>query len=295
MPKPDSPLPLELSLSVWRYVVGHDSETHTAAEADAVVIEEPLEIRLEYRDGESVIKKTVSITMRTPGHDHLLAAGFLYTEGIIDRCDQIEDIKACGPDSGAHGGTNIVRVILRRGISPDITKLERHFYTTSSCGVCGKASLEAVMAKGVRKIPKDAIRIESAVIYRLPEILCSAQKTFASTGGIHAAALLSPDGEIRHLYEDVGRHNAVDKVIGAAFLAGGVGLADGVMMVSGRAGFELVQKSVVAGIPALIAIGAPSSLSVALAQQANMSLVGFVRKSRFNVYAGEGRIATGQV
>ena len=290
MPHPDLSLPLEVSLPVCRYVFRDAIETHSFVETDAVVIEEPLEIRLEFRVGESLIKKTVSITMRTPGHDYLLAAGFLCTEGIIDSCDQIEDIKACGPDSGAHGGTNIVRVILHQGISPDVTKLERHFYTTSSCGVCGKSSLEAVMAKGVRKIPKDAIRIKSAVIHRLPEILRSAQKTFASTGGIHAAALLSPDGEIRHLYEDVGRHNAVDKVIGAAILAGGAGLADGVMMVSGRAGFELVQKSVVAGIPALIAIGAPSSLSVALAQQSNMSLVGFVRQSRFNVYAGEWRI-----
>jgi FdhD protein len=254
------------------------------------VIEEPLEIRIEYGAGERVVKKSVSITMRTPGHDHLLAAGFLYTEGILASPDQIAEIKPCGPDSGAHGGPNIIRVILQKDVSPDVTKLERHFYTTSSCGVCGKSSLEAVMAKGVRKIPKNALSIKATVIQRLPEILRSAQKTFASTGGIHAAALMAPDGEIRHLYEDVGRHNAVDKVIGAAFLSGGAGLTDGVMVVSGRAGFELVQKSVVAGIPALMAIGAPSSLSVALAREWGMSLVGFMREGRFNVYTGEWRI-----
>lgn len=286
-----APIPLDVSLPVRRYGWPGDAGATQSSDMDTVVIEEPLEIRLEYAHQESVVKKSVSITMRTPGHDHLLAAGFLFTEGIVASPDQIAEIKSCGPDTGAHGGPNIVRVILQKGVSPDVAKLERHFYTTSSCGVCGKSSLEAVMAKGVRKIPRDALRVRPAVIQRLPDILRSAQKTFASTGGIHAAALMSADGEIRRLYEDVGRHNAVDKVIGAAFLAGGAGLADGVMVVSGRAGFELVQKSVVAGIPALMAIGAPSSLSVALAQEFDMTLVGFMRESRFNVYAGPWRIA----
>ncbi|MGA7617688.1 MAG: formate dehydrogenase accessory sulfurtransferase FdhD [Thermoanaerobaculia bacterium] len=268
--------------------IGLCSDERIANREDAVAIEEPLEIRLEWMDGGAPQRQTISITMRTPGEDDELAAGFLFTEGIVRERGEIAEIAACGPQQ-PHGGSNIVRVTLSSSISPDLARLERHFYTASSCGICGKTSIEAVRIPYVRS-SASAFSIDSATIHRLEEELRGRQETFDVTGGLHASGLFSREGELRALREDVGRHNALDKVIGREFLAGRVPLASSVLMVSGRASFELVQKAAVAGIPLLAAVGAPSSLAVDLAREAGMTLLGFVRNRRFNVYAGAERL-----
>src|SRR5262249_7000641 len=195
----------------------------------------------------------VSITMRTPGHDRELAAGFLFTEGILVTPEQVASIRACG-----HG--NVACVELRPGVAVDLTRLERHFYTSSSCGVCGKASLEAVRISARHRLPNGRPVVEAGVIQRLPEALRAAQTVFDRTGGMHAAALFDTSGNLLCLREDVGRHNALDKLIGAQFLAGRTPLQESVLLVSGRMSFELVQKAAVAGIPILAAGDAPSSL-----------------------------------
>lgn len=253
---------------------------------DVLAIEEPLEIRLGFPDGTH---RAISITMRTPGDDAELAAGFLFTEGIINKPDQIRQIRHCGP---AKAGTpnNTIRVDLNDGIEVDLKRLERNFYTTSSCGVCGKSSIEALHT-GVQKIPAcDAPKISSDLIHRLPEILRASQDVFERTGGLHASALFNLEGKLDIVREDVGRHNALDKVIGAKFMGGETPLSDKILLVSGRASFELAQKALMAGIPILAAVGAPSSLAVELAVEFGMTLVGFVRDGRFNIYTGGERI-----
>lgn len=250
---------------------------------DVLAVEEPLEIRLGCAKFGSPSHRGISITMRTPGHDDELAVGFLFTEGIITAREQLWGVRTC--EAG-----NAVRVDLRPGVAVDLTRLERHFYTASSCGVCGKASLEAVRI-GSSSLP-DAGRpvVEDAVIHRLPDALRARQAIFDRTGGLHAAALFDTRGNLLCLREDVGRHNALDKLIGAQFLAGRAALADCVLLVSGRASFELVQKASVAGIPVLAAVGAPSSLAVDLADECGLTLLGFVRADRFNIYTGADRI-----
>lgn len=255
--------------------------------ADSLAVEEPLEIRLGFPDENH---KALSITMRTPGDDTELAAGFLFTEGIIKTPDQISDIRHCGPPDESKHIQNTVVVELAEDIDIDLKRLERNFYTTSSCGVCGKSSIEALHT-GAKKITANGFRMEPALIHKLPEILRAAQNVFDRTGGLHASALFNATGELEILREDVGRHNALDKVIGAKFLAGEVPLKDKILLVSGRASFELVQKALMAGIPVLAAVGAPSSLAVELAAEFGMTLVGFVRDGRFNIYTGEERIA----
>ena len=240
---------------------------------DLLAIEEPLEIRIGDR--------TVSITMRTPGHDRELAAGFLFTEGILQSSDQI---------AGIASAKNSVTVELKAGVEVDFERLQRHFYTSSSCGVCGKASIEALRMQGCPILPKDSPRIDSAVVHRMPESIRREQSVFDRTGGLHAAALLDNSGKLALLREDVGRHNAVDKVIGAEMLAGRNALSNLLLFVSGRASFELVQKALMAGIPILAAVGAPSSLAVETAQRFNMTLLGFVRDGRFNIYSGAQRV-----
>src|SRR5437764_1119852 len=221
--------------------------------------------------------------MRTHWNDHELAVGFLFTEGLILERDQVAGVRTCG-------GGNVVRVDLSAGVAVDLARLERHFYTASSCGVCGKASLEAVRVCS-RQRPLDGWPVvEAAVIHRLPEALRAAQTVFDRTGGLHAAALFDPGGDLLCLREDVGRHNALDKLIGTQFLAGRTPLSEGVLLVSGRASFELVQKAAVAGIPILAAVGAPSSLAVSLAREHGLTVLGFVRQDRFNVYTGGERI-----
>jgi len=240
-------------------------------------VEEPLEIRL---GGQSI-----SVTMRTPGNDFELAAGFLFTEGIIQNVAQIREIRWSHLDNANPRQTgNSVTVELNPGVEIDLQRLQRHFYTTSSCGVCGKASIEAVLqAAQANSCPMPARNspvLEPGVIHQLPEALRRA----------HAAALFSPDGTLQLLREDVGRHNAVDKLIGAELLEGHLPLGDGLMFVSSRASFELVQKAVMAGVPILAAVGAPSSLAIETAQRFQMTLLGFVRDCRFNIYSGASRI-----
>ena len=249
-------------------------EDHSSAPVqDLLAVEEPLEIRLG--------GKTVSITMRTPGHDAELAAGFLLSEGILSDRGQIQDIQTV---------KNSVNVSLNPNIQVDFERLERHFYTTSSCGVCGKASIDALRMQGCPILPKDSAAIASDVIHKLPEALREDQRVFDRTGGLHAAALFDISGALLLSREDIGRHNAVDKVIGSEFLGGRVPLPGKLLLVSGRASFELTQKALMAGIPILAAVGAPSSLAVETARRFNMTLLGFVRDGRFNIYSGASRI-----
>lgn len=257
---------------------------------DALAVEEPLEIRVGYGAGGKYVHKAVSITMRTPGDDANLAAGFLFTEGIISSAEQVREIRHCGRKSADNGFPNTIRVELNGGFDLDLKRLERNFYTTSSCGVCGKASIDA-LATDTRKI-ESGVTIRAEIIHTLPDKLRAAQAVFESTGGLHASGIFNTNGELIAVAEDVGRHNALDKVIGSAFLNGGVPMSDKVLMVSGRLSFELVQKAVMAGIPIVAAVGAPSSLAVELASEMNLTVTGFVRDSRFNIYCGEERIVS---
>jgi len=250
---------------------------------DLLAVEEPLEIRL----GD----KSISVTMRTPGHDFELAAGFLFSEGILHDAAQIREIRWSHLTNGNPRRLgNSVTVELSPGVELDLERLERHFYTTSSCGVCGKASIEAIEMQGCPLLPRNSPLVESSIVHRLPETLRSAQAVFDRTGGLHAAALFSPDGTLQLLREDIGRHNALDKLVGAEMLASHTPLSEGLLFVSSRASFELVQKALMAGIPILAAVGAPSSLAVETAQRFNLTLLGFVRDSRFNIYSGASRI-----
>ncbi|HVF46689.1 MAG TPA: formate dehydrogenase accessory sulfurtransferase FdhD [Pyrinomonadaceae bacterium] len=269
-----------------------------AGSVDSLAVEEPLEIRVAFRRDGKRLHRPISITMRTPGNDAELAAGFLFTEGIITSPEQIEEIKHCGLKIGkvqdAIGrasalNSNTIRVDLADGVDIDLKRLERHFYTSSSCGVCGKSSIEALRS-GVIDLPSDGPDISGDVILALPDRLRAAQDVFERTGGLHASALFAADGELDIVREDVGRHNALDKVIGAKFLAGELPLNDRLLLVSGRTSFELVQKALMAGIPIMAAVGAPSSLAVELAAEYGMTLAGFVRDGRYNVYCGEQRL-----
>jgi FdhD protein len=252
---------------------------------DLLAVEEPLEIRL--------CEKPVSITMRTPGYDFELAAGFLFTEGILHDAAEIREIH-WSPSASGNGNPrqlgNSVTVELKPGVEVDLDRLERHFYTSSSCGVCGKASIEAIQMQGCPVLPRNAPMVAATVIHRLPETLRREQPVFERTGGLHAAALFDSQGALQLLREDVGRHNALDKLIGAQMLAGLTPLSASLLLVSGRASFELVQKALMAGIPILAAVGAPSSLAVETAQRFNLTLLGFVRDGRFNIYSGASRI-----
>lgn len=268
-------------------VVRYEHGSPTAAVDDAVAIEEPLEIRLGQMAGGRLQHRPVSITMRTPGDDFELAAGFLFTEGILQAREQVREIHHCGKGKGA---TNTLRVDLAEGVAIDLKRLERNFYTTSSCGVCGKTSIES-LATGARPVaPPDGFKVESRLIDELPGRLQAQQHVFHATGGLHASALFSRTGELLGLREDVGRHNALDKLIGARFLAGALPANDTILFLSGRASFELLQKAVMAGIPVVCAVGAPSSLAIAAAEEFGVSLLGFVRGQRFNVYSGGERL-----
>jgi len=256
----------------------------SAPGSDTVAVEEPLEIRLGYDDGGRRRHRTVAVTMRTPGHDPELAVGFLFTEGIVTARDQLAGVHICCRTA------NVVRVELAAGSTVDFARLKRHSYTTSSCGVCGKTSLEAVRVVAGDPPPADKPVVDAATIHGLPAALRVAQPVFDRTGGLHASALFDAHGHLRCVREDVGRHNALDKLIGCQFLAGLTPLCDDILLVSGRASFELVQKAAVAGIPVLAAVGAPSSLAVDLARERGLTLLGFVRESRFNIYSGPDRI-----
>ncbi len=259
---------------------------------DSVAVEEPLELRLRYREGGADVVKGLAVTMRTPGDDPELAAGFLFTEGILRAPADLVAITREGRDE-AEG--NILVVALAPDVVIDTSRLERHFYTTSSCGICGKASLEAVRMAACPDLPREGLRIPAALLTLLPEMLAGGQPLFEHTGGLHAAALFDAAGRLQAVREDVGRHNAVDKLLGVQFLAGRMPLHDRILMVSGRAGLELVQKALMAGIPVMAAVGAPTSLAVRLARAFGMTLVGFLRDGRYNVYSGSWRLTAASV
>lgn len=259
-------------------------------QTDTLAVEEPLEIRLGFTENGKRTHKAVSITMRTPGNDFELAAGFLFTEGILQNRSQINSIKHCGKFPN---NQNTVRIDLNENTNIDLKKLERNFYTTSSCGVCGKTSLEALFVSGAKAIDrKDSVKIAAETIHKLPRKLKENQTVFGETGGLHAAALFDSAGKLESLREDVGRHNAVDKLLGAEFLDENPPLSSKILFLSGRASFELVQKAVMAQIPVICAVGAPSSLAVEAAVKFNVTLLGFVRDARFNIYCGVERIET---
>lgn len=256
---------------------------------DVVTVEEPLEIRVEFTRNGVRETTAVSVTMRTPGDDFELTAGFLYGEGLVRDREDIAEISYCQGDEPQI--YNIVVVKLRPGIFFDVDALSRNFYMSSSCGVCGKASLEAVEVRGCEPLPDEGLRLDPEILTALPEKLRSGQGLFDRTGGIHAAGRFDETGKLISLREDVGRHNAVDKVLGHAFLAGEIPLERTILMVSGRTSFEILQKALAAGIPLVAAVGAPSSLAVDLAESFNISLLGFTQSDGFNVYAGSGRIS----
>ena len=258
--------------------------------ADQLALEEPLEIQLAFGPEGSREWKTIAITMRTPGHDRELAAGFLVGEGLLRSLDQVEAVHSRGPRHGDEGWQHSVRVTLRAGIEIDLKRLERNFYTTSSCGVCGKTSMEALEMTSFPPLPHADWQIDSATVSDLPARLREAQAIFEQTGGLHAAGLFTPEGRAVVVREDVGRHNAVDKVIGSQFLAGRGALSDCVLVVSGRASFELMQKALASGIPMLVAVGAPSSLAVQVAEKFGATLIGFTKPISFNIYTGKERV-----
>jgi FdhD protein len=244
---------------------------------DSIAAEEPLEIR--------VAGAPLNVTMRTPGHDLELAAGFLFTEGIIASTDQIAGIRVVVPQNGTK--SNVVDVELKE-TSFDADDLRRNFFAASSCGICGKASIEAIRTRGLPH-PDRAFRFEAELLCSLPERLRGEQAVFGRTGGLHAAALFDATGTLMAVREDIGRHNAVDKVIGWALLERRLPLSAHVMLVSGRGGFEIVQKTLAAGIPILASVSAPSSLAVKLAREFGLTLAGFLRGRRFVIYSGEFR------
>jgi len=248
----------------------------TSAE-DCLAVEEPLEIRLA--------NTPIAVTMRTPGHDQELAAGFLFTEGIVRKYEDIATIS--GPSRDL---PNIVSIKLKPGVRFDRNRLKRHFYTTSSCGVCGKTTLQAIRVK--TEPISSGLTIPLSLLYSLPERLREEQETFEETGGLHASAVFDVGGNLLYLREDVGRHNALDKVVGAALLDGKIPLDRHALMVSGRTSFEIMQKALVARIPIVAAVSAPSSLAVALAREFKMTLVGFLRGRKCNIYAGRERIVS---
>ena len=245
-----------------------DGEDPAVEVEDVLVEEEPLEIR--------VGGKPVSVTLRTPGHDFDLAAGFLHGESILRDADEIESIRHWG-------SPNVVRVNVREGVKLDLQRLQRHFYSTSSCGICGKTSIDAVRVHAEPIV--SPLRLGRGAVSSLPDALRAEQKSFDATGAIHGAGIFGADGALLRMREDVGRHNAVDKVIGSFFREGAT-LGQAVLFVSGRASFEIVQKAIVARIPVVASVGAPSSLAVELARELGLTLAGFVRDGRFNVYAG---------
>ena len=247
---------------------------------DYLVGEEPLQIR--------VGKFPLTVTMRTPGHDLELAAGFLFTEGLIRRREQIRSLEQSAGDGERDRG-NVVQVELEGEAALNLEQTQRNFFAASSCGICGKATIEQVRVRGIEP-PNPNLRLDPEILCRLPETLREAQAIFGRTGGLHAAGLFDTRGEMAALREDVGRHNAVDKVVGWALLAGKLPLSENVLMVSGRGGFEIIQKACVAGIPVVASVSAPSSLAVQLARELRLTLVGFLRGKRFIVYAGEERL-----
>lgn len=271
-------------IRLLRYL--NNTKTYTE---DLLAVEEPMEIRVGYGPQHKREQRRISVTMRTPGNDFELAIGFLFTEGIISSVEEIHSIKYCTELNSKENNLNIVRVELREDIELDLDSLQRNFYTTSSCGVCGKASIEAVFQQ-CDKSEKPHFIVSSKLLTSLPKKLNQYQQIFTYTGGLHGCALFTPEGDYIMSREDVGRHNALDKLIGALIGSDREKMKRSILLLSGRASFELIQKAAMAQIPIVAAVGAPSSLAVDIAKEANITLIGFLKENRFNIYTHESRI-----
>ena len=276
------PKPAQITVPIHRLTLAGVASTE-----DAVAMEAPLQIRVEGRP--------VAVAMRTPGHDRELAAGFLLSEGVVGARDDVFEISTCPSTQSGEEGAAAVDVLLTRPGAVDFERLTRHVFTTSSCGLCGKAVVEEVLRQHPPLPPESLtnVRVAATTVFSLPDALRSAQATFASTGGLHASALFDLDGRRLGLHEDVGRHNALDKLLGDCWLSGRWPLDRHLLMLSGRVSFELVQKALVARLPVIVAISAPSSLAVATAEAAGITLCGFVRDGRMNIYTHPERILRG--
>ena len=274
-----------MSDSTTPYEVLIVQEGKGQAVPDELATEEPLEIRLATDAGV----RPVAVTMRTPGNDEELTLGFLYAEGILAERDDAVEIRR-PRDRAGRAEPNILVVELREGLDPDFKGLDRHFFTSSACGVCGKAGIEALLIKKTPTTSDNSMALDPDVLYSLPEKLQSQQSVFKSTGGLHAAGLYTREGDEVAVREDVGRHNAVDKLIGWALDEGRLPLVDSIVMVSGRSSYEILQKCLMADVAVVCAVSAPSSLAVSLARQFNLTLIGFLRERRMNVYSGRERI-----
>ena len=278
----------------FRYArISRVAEETAENQTDVLATEEPLEIRLGFGPEKGRWEESIAVTMRTPGQDLELAAGFLLTEGVICRIQDLRSVRHCPDVKKPEEQTNVVRADLAPNLKVDLKRLKRHIYTSSSCGVCGKTSIEAIRSPSCPTLPPAVPMVSAAVVHRLPHLLRQEQALFAHTGGLHAAALFDAAGELVLLREDVGRHNALDKLIGAALFLGLLPLHQHLLLVSGRASFELVQKAVLAGVPVMAAVGAPSSLAVETASGFGMTLLGFVRDQGFNIYTGPERVVMG--
>ena len=260
------------------------SKGDVSEEGDMIAVEEPLEIQIQYQSDGKTIKKSISVTMRTPGNDKELATGFLFTEGILHDRSQISKV---GPDIYDE---NKVLIILAENQVPKLQTSERNFYTTSSCGVCGKSSIDAIKTVSSFAHQPDELSVPVKLFFTLQNALKKQQEVFQNTGGLHASGLFDLEGNVILLKEDVGRHNALDKVIGASFLNNQLPLNETILLLSGRASFELIQKASMAGIKIVAAIGAPSSLALQLAEEFGITLIGFLGNERFNIYSGSHRI-----
>ena len=266
-----------------RKSINRYESTLSSSTDDLLAVEEPLEIQIVQQSGVPGSERTISITMRTPGNDHELAIGFLHGEGILSESATILNVRHCGPPSPDKGYQNVVQVELADDALVDESQLSRNFYTTSSCGVCGKTSIDAVNV-AFPKIERTEFVTDHRVVKQLPDRLRSWQTEFKRTGGIHASASFNVAGEIQRVREDVGRHNALDKLIGSYVLESNSPIASYGLLLSGRASFELIQKATMAQIPFVAAIGSPSNLAVELAEERKMTLIGFLRDSGFNIY-----------
>lgn len=275
------------SVSPIRLLRYHDGQKSFTE--DLLAVEEPLEIRLGYGSKNKREQRKISVTMRTPGNDFELAIGFLFTEGIIHSIDDILTVKYCTELNTKENNFNVVRVELVENLDINLESLQRNFYTTSSCGVCGKASIDAVFQQ-CDNTGKPQFIVPTKLLTELPNKLNQYQQIFTYTGGIHGCALFSDSGEFIIGREDVGRHNALDKLIGALIGSDRKKIDKSILLLSGRASFELIQKAAMANIPIVASVGAPSSLAVEIAKEADITLVGFLKENRFNIYTHENRI-----
>ncbi len=274
----------------YQHKVLRINQSQSTSFNDSLAVESPLEIQLAWTEKGKRIRRSISVTMRTPILDFQLAIGFLFAEGIISDYSDVLQIRYGDDAQTTDLQGNVVIVTLQPKVKVNIEKLDRHFYTTSSCGVCGKASIELVQSHTCYYLPPNSPKIPTKIFHQLPQKLREQQALFENTGGIHAAALFDKEGNLMCLCEDVGRHNALDKLVGKALQENRVPLKDSIVLVSGRASFELIQKALMAGIPILAAVGAPSSLAVELADTYGMTLIGFLRNEQFNVYTGMERV-----